>query len=844
MDQNKLNVLLIEDDEDDYVMIRALLSEAFPSGARLEWVDTYEGGLEAIRRRCHDICLLDYFLGEGNGLDLLRQASGEGMSAPVILLTGQGGYELDIEAMKAGVADYLSKRTIEAPILERSIRYSIERKRTETRMRRLNRALKVLNECNCALVHEGEESRLLHRICRLIVEHGGYEFAWIGFTEDDNGKSVEPVARYGRLGGFMDAPGLAQAVEGGRPGASGAEVMLFRSGVSRDLDADADCSPSDADEPGRGFVASIALALTCGEEAFGKLSIHAADPNAFDDEEMALLLELADNLSYGITALRTREGRRQAEEALRKSERYFRSLLTQMQEHICVIDRDYGILDVNKRSVDFIGLSRGEIVGRHCYEAFHGGSEPCSQAGKMCPLEKVFEDGLSRKERRERVKPDGTKVWADTIFSPLRDDQGWITHVIKSDRDATHEVKLESQLMQAQKMQAVRTLAGGIAHDFNNILGIILGYAEVMLFDVPEGSPLHDNLKKIVKAGYRATDLVQQILAFSRKRERERKPLRMGPFVKEALKLLRAVLPSTLEIRASLEMKPGEDVVMADATQVHQVIMNLCTNAGHAMRDKGGILQAGLSVVELGPGDAPLYPGLKPGKYVRLEVSDTGQGIDPAILDRIFDPYFTTKEVGEGAGLGLSVVHGIAESHGGTVTVYSEPGQGASFHVYFPQISAESSVHAERAVSPPVGNERILLIDDEPQLLLAEKEVLERLGYRVTAVQSGGEGLEAFKAKPNAFDLVISDQTMPKMTGLELAKELIAVRPDVPVVLCTGYSAVLSEITSEKLKSLGVREFLFKPFIMNEVAGLLRRLLDESPSRTRDRFSPSALSKA
>jgi signal transduction histidine kinase/ActR/RegA family two-component response regulator len=384
----------------------------------------------------------------------------------------------------------------------------------------------------------------------------------------------------------------------------------------------------------------------------------------------------------------------------------------------------------------------------------------------------------------------------------------------------------ERQLQQIDKIQAIGTLAGGIAHDFNNILFPISGYTEMSIDDVPENSEIRKNLEKVLKATGRARDLVEQILTFSRQSSQEYKPLRIQPIIKEAFKLLRATLPTTIEIIQDIDSRCG--ATTGNPTQIHQVIMNLCTNAFHVMQDKGGKLEVNLSEVDIGADDILERMGMKPGRYLRLEVIDTGQGMERAVLARIFEPYFTTKEPGKGTGLGLSVTHGIVKSHGGDIKVYSEPGKGTTFHVYFPLI--EHVITEAQTVSTEIiarGTEHILLIDDEIQIVQMEQQMLQRLGYSVTIRTSSLDALDTFGKQPHKFDLVITDMTMPDMTGMDLAPQLQKIRPDIPIIICSGFS---EGITEDKVKSIGIREFIQKPIAINDLAMTMRKVLDNTES--------------
>lgn len=380
----------------------------------------------------------------------------------------------------------------------------------------------------------------------------------------------------------------------------------------------------------------------------------------------------------------------------------------------------------------------------------------------------------------------------------------------------------ERQLQQAMKLQAIGTLAGGIAHDFNNILSPIIGYTELTMDDIPEDSQARKYLEKILKATNRAKELVQQILMFSRQDCQERKPLKVQNLIKEALKLLRATIPATVEINCDV----GEDCgpIMGDPTQIHQVIMNLCTNAYHAMQETGGSLDVSLKEIDISYEQTRERLGMKLGKHLQLTVKDAGHGMEPEVLERIFEPYYTTKKQGKGTGLGLSVIDGIVKNHGGDITVSSQPGKGAVFNIYLPVIdhidveteSAETTIAAN-------GSERILLIDDEEQIIDFEQQILERLGYKVISKTDSEEALEEFAAQPDQFDLVITDMTMPKMTGDQLARKMMDIKPEIPVILCTGFNEA---ITEEKALAMGIDKFVMKPIVKDKLANTIRAVLD------------------
>jgi PAS domain S-box-containing protein len=388
--------------------------------------------------------------------------------------------------------------------------------------------------------------------------------------------------------------------------------------------------------------------------------------------------------------------------------------------------------------------------------------------------------------------------------------------------DITEQRKFEYQLQQSQKMESIGTLAGGIAHDFNNILFPIVGHTEMLLEDVPEDSPVREGLNQIYTGAMRASELVKQILTFSRQENSELTLMKMQPIIKEALKLIRSTIPTTIEIKQNIDPKCG--VIKADPTQIHQIIMNLSTNAYHAMEETGGELIISLKEIKLNHYDTIRFD-IIPGDYACLTIADTGKGMDKKLIQKIFEPFFTTKEKGKGTGMGLSVAHGIVKSMGGAIKVDSESRKGTKFHVYLP---VEKSFSEKQVIDSKVeiqrGMEQILLVDDEEAILTMEKMMLERLGYQVTSRTSSIEALEAFRDSPDKFDLVITDMAMPNMSGDKLSVELTKIRPDIPVLLCTGFSETMSE---EKAASVGIKSFLLKPIVMKDLAQNIREVLDK-----------------
>ncbi len=385
------------------------------------------------------------------------------------------------------------------------------------------------------------------------------------------------------------------------------------------------------------------------------------------------------------------------------------------------------------------------------------------------------------------------------------------------------KVNLEEQLQQSQKMEAIGTLAGGIAHDFNNVISAIIGYAELVEHQLTDGTKEKKRMGEILKAADRAKRLVQQILIFSRKSGEKREKISIDSVVTEAIALIRQTIPTSIQMNASIDTHTG--TIAANETQIHQVVMNLCTNAYHAVRDAGGNIDVGLKPVQIDPVLALKYPQLQSDSYAQITVTDTGIGMSPATLARIFDPFFTTKKQGEGTGMGLSVAYGIIKSHDGIIDVESTAGKGTTFRVFLPLLLDNHITAIETKETPLTGNERILFVDDEPMLVDLTKSILEVLGYQVTATTSANEALALFRNEPDNYNLVITDQTMPEMTGADLVKEIMAIRPETPIIICTGYSETIDE---ERAKTIGAKALLMKPVDQKTLATSIRKHLDNN----------------
>ncbi|MFZ5573202.1 MAG: CHASE4 domain-containing protein [Thermodesulfobacteriota bacterium] len=524
-------------------------------------------------------------------------------------------------------------------------------------------------------------------------------------------------------------------------------------------------------------------------------------------------------IAAGVVVFPDITDRKRAMETLKRSEEKYRLLVENAQDAIFLLQNGHFLFG-NPRTLELLGFTAEALSRTSLLELLHPDDAPA-----------VLEH-LAKCSRGEGI----ASPWTFRIVNPSK-DVIWVQMnavlisweeykaVLCFARDVTESKRMEKQLLQAQRMESIGTLAGGIAHDFNNILYPIIGYTEVAMRHLPEGDSRPRNyLERVLAAAGRAGELVQQILTFSRRSEHEMKPMLLHPVIKEGMKLLRASIPTTIEIVQDIDTDCRP--VLGNPTQIHQIIMNLCTNAYHAMEEAGGRLEVSLKEVELGPEVARELIDTAPGRYARLTVQDSGCGISADIIGKIFDPFFTTKPEGKGTGLGLSLVHGIVKEHGGSLLVESEPGKGTVFTIYFPVFGKEKGLETEGAVLPlPTGTEHVLIVDDEPMIVEMLREMLEDLGYQVSSCNGSAEALEAIRARAGQFDLVISDVTMPYMTGDELAEQIRRIRPGLPVILCTGFS---ERIAPEKPLKAGAAAMIMKPVRQQTMAHVVRSVLDKS----------------
>ena len=574
-------------------------------------------------------------------------------------------------------------------------------------------------------------------------------------------------------------------------------------------------------ELGRSFV----VPLTVDKDNYGVLLLL----DLMDDKGMHHILEALRGLSGLLslifkTSYLYRNLERLAEErslALLASERRSAQILQTAMDGFWCLDHHGQIIEVNEAYCQMSGYSRQEMLSMSIInlESAHQPAEIAKNLARVLAGEHLRFESVHRKKcgapLHVEISVQRRQGKEEEMFAFIRD-------IGERKKGEAEREQLQRRLQQAEKMEAIGTLAGGIAHDFNNILGAVIGYTELAQDDASRGLPLNDDLAQILKAANRAKELVKQILDFSRQSATEPVPLMPVPLIKEAVKLLRSSLPTTIAI--DLRLDPQAGPILADPAQLHQIVMNLGTNALHAMEQQGGTLTVIAENVTLdGTGSGPAA-SLPPGPYVRLAVADSGAGIAPDVRERIFEPYFTTKEVGKGTGMGLAIVHGIAERCRGLVYGDNRPEGGAIFTLLLPQAMEKPQPLVELEEKAAAGGEHILLVDDEEMLVQMGKQLLQRLGYRVTTRTSSLEAPTTFHNQPDLFDLVITDQTMSGMTGVDLARRLLQLRPSLPIILCTGYS---NQISAEETRRLGIAGFAFKPLTRRDMAGLIRQVLDQ-----------------
>jgi PAS domain S-box-containing protein len=686
----------------------------------------------------------------------------------------------------------------------------------------LNDVLRAIRDVGSLINREKDPLHLLKAVCDSLVQTRGYVMVWIGKSEADS-KRVLMVAHSGEGGDFLQHAPITWDDSPTGQGPAGTAMRERRAVVFDDLATDPRFALWKDPVMTYGGASIASVPIIHQERLLGVLTVKANHPHAFAQEEVELLSNLAEDLARALQGLKNEAARNRAEESLRESEAQLRQIIDLVPHMIFVKDWNGKYLLANKAVAEGYNTSVSALTGKY-HSDFHADNRQL-QLMLQDDREVMTTEEIKFIPEEHYTDTQGNLRFLQTIKVPFltSGDQkavlGIAIDITERKRAEQEKERLEAQLVRAQKLEAIGTLAGGIAHDFNNMLVPIIGYTEMALSNIPQFDPMRHGLEQVLNAAIRARDLVKQILAFGRfGEEQQQVAVEISSIVKEALNLLRASLPSSIEIRQNIQA----GVALADPTQIHQVLMNLCTNAAHAMDDKG-ILEVTLSRVDLSKSDLTDWSivDLKPGPYLKLCVSDTGSGMDAHTIERIFEPYFTTKGVGKGSGLGLAVVHGIVRRHEGAITVQSEPGKGSIFSIYIPAMEADSGVVIETRQELQMGTERILLIDDEQIVVESETAILEQLGYTVTPETNSLRALEIFCFRPNEFDLIITDYTMPKLNGTDLSAAIRRIQPDIPIILCTGFS---EKITAALAVDLDV-ELVMKPFSMKQIAELIRKVL-------------------
>ena len=688
-----------------------------------------------------------------------------------------------------------------------------ERKEAEARIRRIARLYAVSSSVNEAIVRVRDTQELYEHACRIAVEQGLLRLAWVGIY-DAAGQTLRPVARFGADDGYVDHITLSMDDALMNRGPAGRALRTGLCAVEDDIASSAEFYWK-SEALARGLRSCAAFPLTLRDRPVGVLLLYADRPAYFRDEELRVLGALADDISFAVASAVNEVERRRLVHDL--GERVKELTLLHRTANLLQTDRpcDAAFLaelvapiplgwqypeacearvacgDVEARtpgwrstpwmqSVSFTAGGLGGVI-----EVAYLVEKPAAAEGPFLAEERALLQSL-----------------ADMLSA----------HV---DRQRT-----QAQLRQAQRIQSLGTLAGGIAHDFNNVLAAVGGNAELAAHALPTGHPAHKHLRRIGQATGRAADLVKRILAFSRQQEPRRATIGLQPVVNEVLKLLDATLPATIQIRTRFDADAPS--VLVDSSQIHQVLMNLGTNAAHAMRERGGLLDVCLETVALDSTAATIAPELHEGRYVKLSVSDTGSGMDRATLEHIFEPFYTTKAPGHGTGLGLSVVHGIMKSHDAAITVDSQVGLGTTFHLYFP--AADGPVTESAPPTEPLHGhgEHILYVDDEEAIIYVATLILERLGYRVTGSTDAAAALQDFRSRPHEFAAVVTDLSMPGLPGHDLARQVREIRPDIPLVLTSGY---VHPDDAPAVQRLGVVDVILKPNIVADLGPTLHRLL-------------------
>ncbi len=784
----KSTLLLVDDEEPNHHVFQHVMGRHLPDcELRIAW-NVAEG--LALAEEIHPDCaVLDVFLPDGDGIELCRRLKSNPSTAhfPVLLMSSaEMDAELRVVALEAGADDFL-QRPCEQVDLILKVRAMLRIKHAEDELRAVNKRLAELASERSKALHEYDERyRLLFDVCSDAV---------LAFDiEEDLG-----------AGRFVEVNGVACS----KLGYAQEELLQLR---LRDL------IPPDRITGLQGRVESILK----HKQIFFETVLLRRNEQQLPVSMYARVFERGERRTI-IAVLREPGTASETTE----QERFYRMLAVQTGQMIYDCDLRAGEFRWGGAVTQVTGYTVEEM-GAFSWHQLMAAVHPDDQKRVLNILQEAM-DAVSTYQVESRIRHrSGEYRHVENIGVVLPDENGRAYRLLGTLKDVTARVRAdedrhraELEMQHSQRLESLGVLAGGIAHDFNNILAAIIGLTDMALQDLPRSSPTHADLKEALQAAHRAKDLVKQILMFSRQSGEERAPLYVHVIVREALKLLRATTPATIEIIDSVDVHSG--AVMANAAQMHQVIMNYCTNAVQAMAGRWGRLEVRLQDTDVDERMAAAHPKLRPGPYVRLSVIDTGHGMEPQVLRRIFDPFFTTKGPGEGTGMGLAVVHGIVTSHAGAIIVESLPGKGSTFHTYLPRVSEVVLPEEAHPESMPGGAERILFVDDEEIVLRFCESMLPRLGYEVTFCSDGDEALSVFEKNPEGFDLVITDQIMPRMSGDVLATHIRALRPNIPILLFTGFS---DRLTDRRIRAAGIKDVILKPVLASDLAKRIRQALD------------------
>jgi PAS domain S-box-containing protein len=810
MGDDLARVLLVDDDEDDYIITADLLSEIPGASFDLEWVATYEAGLEAIGRGEHDVYLVDYRLGERDGLGLLQEAIKNGRKAPLILLTGQGDHEVDVQAMKAGAADFLVKGQINASLLERSIRYAIERARTletlrqsEERYRRRNRELALLNRLIAALTDELELNSILETACRELAVSLGLSRVDIALLNDEKTKATvaaecvdeDRSAILGQTIPVVDNPWFQH-------------LLIHRTPlVANEVQADPRLGAILNFFHQQGTASLVVLPLVIKGDVVGSLALEAARPHHFSTDDVNLAWSVADQVAGAV-----------ARSELAQTRQRLITAIEQTADGVVITNAEGAILYVNPAFERTTGFTRADVVGQNLC-ILNSGEQG---AALYRDLWATIKAGDVWHGRLVNKRKDGSLYTIDSTITPIRNSNDSIVSFVGVNRDVTRELQLEEQYRQAQKMEAIGRLTGGIAHDFNNLLTAIDGFAELAQFQLSPDDPVQELIDKTRQSSRRAAALVSQLLAFSRRQIIKPQVLVLNEVVAELDKMLQRIIGEDIDLE--IKLAPGLWPVKIDPTQIEQVIVNLGVNARDAM-PTGGKLTIETANVVLDENSTACHVEVQPGEYVLLAVGDTGIGMSQEVRTHIFEPFFTTKENGQGTGLGLATVYGIVKQSRGDIQCHSEEGVGTTFSIYLPRSdeAAQPVARREPGQRIPSGGETILLVEDNDEVRELAQRILQRQGYTLLQARDGQEALQLATSYSGPIHLLLTDVIMPGINGVTLAEQLAHIRSDSKVLFMSGY-------TDDKIEHHGVLEagvaFLQKPFSPMDLARRVRAVLD------------------